>query len=263
MDFGLSGKTVLITASSQGLGFATAKAFAVEGAKVMLSSRNEAQLAKAAAQIQREADNPNVSFTPADVTKSDEIEHLFHQTERLFGGVDVLVNNTGGPPAGNFDSVTEDQWQAAFELCLLNIVRATRRALPHMRHQQWGRIVNFASSSIKQPLDNLILSNTYRAGIVGLSKSLAIELAADNILVNVVGPGRISTRRVEQLDALRAEQADLSVDEVRRRTESTIPLGRYGMPDEFAALAVYLGSAANGYTTGQSILVDGGLVRAL
>ncbi|MDQ0189331.1 SDR family oxidoreductase [Alicyclobacillus cycloheptanicus] len=263
MDFGLQGKTVLVTASSQGLGYATAKAFAGEGAKVMLSSRSEERIAQAARQIQEETGNQNVSYCVSDVTRPADIEDLFARTESLFGGVDVLINNTGGPPAGTFDKVSEDQWQAAFELCLMNIIRCTRRALPHMRKNQWGRIVNFASSSIKQPLDNLILSNTFRAGIVGLSKSMAIEFAPDNILVNVLGPGRIATQRVAQLDEIRANTLGTSVEEVRKQTEQGIPLGRYGAPDEFASTALYLGSAANGYLTGQSILVDGGLVRAL
>lgn len=263
MDFGIQGKTVLVTASSQGLGFATAKAFAGEGANVMLSSRNEAELTRAVQAIGNEHPHADVAFCVADVTRTDDIEHLFSEIESRFGGVDVLVNNTGGPPAGTFDRVTEAQWQSAFELCLLNIIRCTKRALPHMREQQWGRIVNFASSSIKQPLDNLILSNTYRAGIVGLSKSMAIEFAPDNILVNVLGPGRIATQRITELDGIRGQAQGISVDEVRRRTEAGIPIGRYGHPDEFASMALYLGSAANGYLTGQSILVDGGLVRAL
>ncbi len=263
MDVGLKGKTVLVTAASQGLGFATARAFAREGARVMLASRSETALADAVKLIQSETDNREVAFTVADVTDGTAIDRLFDRVEDVFGGVDVLINNTGGPRAGTFDSVSDTDWQNAFDLCLLNIVRCTRRALPHMRANKWGRIVNFASSSIKQPLDNLILSNAFRAGIVGLSKSLALELAADNILVNVLGPGRIATARVQSLDAMRADKLQTSVDEVRRLTEQNIPLGRYGSPDEFAAMAVYLGSAANGYTTGQSILVDGGLVRAL
>ncbi|MCL6516541.1 SDR family oxidoreductase [Alicyclobacillus sp.] len=263
MDFGVQGKTVLVLASSKGLGFATAKAFAAEGANVMLTSRSEAALREAQARIQQETGNGSVRFCAADVSRAEDIERLFSETEAAFGGVDVLVNNAGGPPPGNFDTVTEEQWVAAHELTLLSVVRATRRALPHMRKNQWGRIVNFTSSSIRQPIDNLILSNTYRAGILGLSKSLAIELAPDNILVNVIGPGRIATDRVAQLDANRARQLGTSVEEVARQSMAQIPLGRYGTPEEFAALALFLGSAANGYITGQAILVDGGMVKSL
>lgn len=263
MDFGVHGKTVLVTAASKGLGYATAKGFAAEGARVMLSSRNEASLADAVAQITAETGNLEVAYVAADVANPEALERLFAAVEERFGGVDVLVNNAGGPPAGNFDTVAEEQWALAFELSLMSVVRATKRVLPHMRKQQWGRILNFTSSSIKQPLDNLILSNTFRTAVAGLAKSLAIELASDNILVNTLGPGRIATDRVATLDTLRAQTLGTSVEEVRHATEAMIPLGRYGTPDEFAALAVFLGSSANGYITGQSILVDGGLVRSL
>jgi 3-oxoacyl-[acyl-carrier protein] reductase len=263
MDFGVKGKSVLVLASSKGLGYATAKAFAAEGARVMLTSRSEEALRKAQEEIRSATGNPDVAYCVADVAQAEDIERLFAETESIFGGVDVLINNAGGPPPGNFDTIREDQWILAHELTLMSVVRATRRALPHMRRNQWGRIVNFTSSSIRQPIENLILSNTYRAGILGLSKSLAIELAPDNILVNVVGPGRIATDRVAQLDANRARQLGVSIEEVERQSKAQIPLGRYGTPDEFAALALFLGSAANGYITGQAILVDGGMVRNL
>lgn len=263
MDYGLQGKTVLVTASSKGLGFATARGFAREGAKVMLASRSETALQAAVSAIQVETGNAQVSYVVADVSQGFAIADIFEAVERAFGGVDVLVNNAGGPPAGNFNSVEDAQWGQAFELSLMSVVRATKRALPHMRKNQWGRILNFTSSSIKQPIDNLILSNTFRTAVAGLSKSLAIELAPDNILVNTLGPGRIATDRVASLDAIRAQSAGTSIDEVKRTTEAQIPLGRYGTPDEFAALAVFLGSSANGYITGQSILVDGGMVKSL
>lgn len=263
MDYGLQGKTVLVTASSKGLGFATARGFAREGAKVMLASRSETALQAAVSAIQVETGNAQVSYVVADVSQGFAIADIFEAVERAFGGVDVLVNNAGGPPAGNFNSVEDAQWGQAFELSLMSVVRATKRALPHMRKNQWGRILNFTSSSIKQPIDNLILSNTFRTAVAGLAKSLAIELAPDNILVNTLGPGRIATDRVASLDAIRAQSAGTSIDEVKRTTEAQIPLGRYGTPDEFAALAVFLGSSANGYITGQSILVDGGMVKSL
>jgi 3-oxoacyl-[acyl-carrier protein] reductase len=263
MDLGLQNKTVLVTAASRGLGFATAKRFAAEGAKVMIASRNEQAIAKAADEIRSETGNKNVAFCVADVSSQNDLENLFAETERVFGGVDVLINNAGGPAEGSFDSVTMEQWDAAYQLSLLSVVRSVRLALPHMRKQQWGRIVNFASSSIKQPIENLILSNTFRAAVAGLSKSLAIELAKDNILVNTLGPGRIATARVAELDRTAAERMGVSIPEVEQMRKAQIPLGRYGHPDEFAAIAVFLGSAANGYITGQSLLVDGGMVKSL
>ncbi|MCY0874712.1 MAG: SDR family oxidoreductase [Firmicutes bacterium] len=263
MDYGLQGKTVLVTASSKGLGRATAQLFAAEGARVMLSSRSEAALRQTAQEIKAATGNPQVSYCQADVGRVQDIEQLFSATEREFGGVDVLINNAGGPHTGHFDAITDEQWAQAFSTTLMSMVRATRRALVHMRHQQWGRIVNFASSSIKQPLDQLVLSNTYRAGILGLAKSLATELAEYGILVNTLGPGRIDTDRVRSLDADRAARMGVSVAEVQKQAMSLIPLGRYGTPEEFAALAVFLGSPMNGYITGQAILVDGGLVKSL
>jgi len=191
------------------------------------------------------------------------VAHLFDETQRIFTGVDILINNAGGPPQGNFDTTTDELWLAAFQLTLMSVIRATRHALPYMRAKKWGRIVNFASSSIKQPLDNLILSNTYRAGLVGLGKSLATELAPDHILVNTLGPGRIATDRVATLDAARARSLGVDVEDVERESRRQIPLGRYGSPDEFAAMAVFLGSPVNGYVTGQAIVVDGGLVKSL
>jgi 3-oxoacyl-[acyl-carrier protein] reductase len=263
MDYGLQGKTVLVTASSKGLGFATAKLFAAEGANVMISSRSESSLRTAVDEIRHETGNQNVAFCAANLAEHGAIEHLFTETEHVFAGVDILINNAGGPPQGNFDVITDDQWAGAFELTLMSMVRATRRALPHMRRNHWGRILNFTSSSIKQPLDDLILSNTYRAGIVGLSKSLAIELAPDNILVNTLGPGRIATDRITEIDAARSQRMGVSLEEVEQASRALIPLGRYGTPEEFAAMAVFLGSAVNGYVTGQAILVDGGMVKSL
>jgi 3-oxoacyl-[acyl-carrier protein] reductase len=263
MDFGIAGKTVLVNAASRGLGFATAKAFAGEGAKVALSGRDAERLNAAVRTIQSETGNQQVMGFVADLVDGAAIEKLFDSVEAHFGGVDVLINNAGGPPAGTFTQFSDADWTRAYELCLLSFVRCIRRSLPHMREQRWGRIVNFASSSIRQPIDNLILSNTFRAGVAGLAKSLAIELAPYNILVNTLGPGRIATDRVASLDALTAEREGIAIEDVQRRWQKQIPLGRYGEPDEFAAVALFLGSAANGYVTGQSVLVDGGLVRSL
>lgn len=263
MDYGLSGKTVLVTAASRGLGYATALAFASEGANIMLASRNEENLSKAAAQIREKAKNDNISFSAADVKNVDDIEAVFAKTLSTYGTVDVLINNAGGPPAGDFMSIDENQWNDAYQLSLMSVIRASKLAIPLMKKRGWGRIVTFTSSSMKQPLENMILSNTFRTAIAGLSKSLALELGQFGILVNAMGAGRIATDRVRELDTLKANATGESVDAIQHAFERQIPLQRYGRPEEFANLAVFLGSQANGYITGQSILVDGGLVKAL
>ncbi|HEU5140770.1 MAG TPA: SDR family oxidoreductase [Bacillales bacterium] len=263
MDLGLQGKSIIVTAASKGLGKATAKQFAAEGAHVLLSSRNEEELQKTKEEIQSETGNQNVEYAVCDITQPQDVKDLVANAVKLNGTVDVLVNNAGGPPAGGFDNFDDEQWQKAFELNLLSFVRTIREVLPHMRKQGGGHIVNFTSSSMKQPVDNLILSNTFRTGVVGLAKSLSQELAKDNILVNVVGPGRIATDRVAHLDKVKADKLDLSPEEVKSQSEKSIPLGRYGQPEEFASMVVYLCSKANTYVTGQSLLVDGGMVKAL
>jgi 3-oxoacyl-[acyl-carrier protein] reductase len=262
MDLQLTGKVALVTAARKGLGRATATRLAAEGARVMISSRGEEQLAKTAAEITA-ATGAQVEYCPADVADAEGLSRLLRETEEKLGGVDVLVNNAGGPRPGGFDALDDAAWQEAFELNLMSTVRLIRGVLPHMREQGWGRIVTIASSSIKQPLDNLLLSNTYRVAILGLAKSLAIEFAPDGILINTIGPGRIATDRVAGLDAGRAEKTGLSVEEVRAQTEKSIPLGRYGTAEEFGKVAAFLVSGANTYTTGQHFLVDGAMVKAI
>jgi 3-oxoacyl-[acyl-carrier protein] reductase len=262
MDYGLQGKTVLVTAASKGLGFATAKAFAREGARVLISSRDEAALRSAAERI-REETGQTVDWVVCDLADPAQIQGLFEAVDERLGGLQVLINNAGGPAPGSFETVSEDDWYHAFELNLMSVVRCVREAIPRMRKSGWGRIVNFTSSAVRQPVDNLILSNTMRAGVMGLAKSLALELAKDKILVNTLGPGRIATDRVAFLDEEAARRTGQTVEEVRQRWESQIPLGRYGTPEEFAEVAVFLGSPANGYVTGQTLLVDGGMVRSL
>ncbi|WP_026691473.1 SDR family oxidoreductase [Alteribacter aurantiacus] len=261
MDLQLDKKSVVILASSQGLGKASALAFAKEGANVTLASRDEGKLKEAAEEIFQATGN-KPSFRKCDVTQPEEIKALFRQAVKEFGTVDVLVNNAGGPKAGGFESHEDEDWQTAFELNLLSFVRAVREALPHMKQNGGGRIVNIASSSIKEPVEGLLLSNTFRMGIVGLSKTLAKEFGEYNILVNTVGPGRIATDRVAHLDEIRAEKLGMSYEEAKQQHEKTIPVGRYGTPDEFANTIVFLGSFANTYVTGQSIVVDGGSTKA-
>ncbi|MFA1820055.1 SDR family oxidoreductase [Virgibacillus oceani] len=263
MDLGLQGKSVIVLAASKGLGKATAKQFATEGAHVLISSRNKEELQKTRDEIRSETGNNHVEYTVCDITVAQSVKELVSKAVELYGTVDILINNAGGPPAGIFDKVDDRDWQNAFELNLLSFVRAIREVLPHMRNHGSGHIINLASSSIKQPIDNLILSNTFRAGMVGFSKSLSQELAQDNILINTIGPGRIATDRVAHLDNVKAEKLNIAYEEVKSQSEKSIPMGRYGTPEEFANMVVYLCSSANTYITGQSLLVDGGMVKAL
>lgn len=261
MDLKLKGKTALVVASSQGLGKAIAAELAKEGANVMLTSRSEEKLKATKEEIEGTAQG-KVAYVAADITNPDEIRRLVQETRDTLGPISVLVNNTGGPPAGTFETFSDEDWQSAFELTLLSYVRLIREVLPDLK-KQGGRILNNTSASVKQPLDNLILSNVFRMGIAGLSKSLSQELAADNILVNTIGAGRISTDRIVSLDQTRAEKQGISEEEERRASESSIPMQRYGEPEEFAKVAAFLVSGANTYMTGQTLLVDGGLVKAL
>lgn len=227
----------------------------------MLASNQAAELQQAAAEI-KAASGREPKFTHMDLTNAADIARLVENTVAAFGGVYTLVNNTGGPPAGTFDQFDDAAWQNAYELNLLSYIRTIRAVLPHMRKTGGGRIINYASSSVRSPLENLILSNTFRMGVLGMSKTLSGELGKENILVNVMGPGRIQTERIEQLDKIRANKAGVTPEQVRIETCKTIPLGRYGVPEEYARLTVFLGSPANTYITGQAVLVDGGMVKA-
>ena len=261
MDLGLKQKAALVMASSSGLGKAVACALAAEGAGVMLFSTNEDKLAAAAKEIGAATGNTPGYFV-GDCTRAEDIEAAVHAAQRQFGPIYALVNNSGGPPAGGFDTFDDGAWQHAFELTLLSFVRAIRCVLPQMRANGGGRILNSTSSSVKAALDNLLLSNTFRMGVVGLSKALSQELGGDNILVNVLAPGRIATERVAHLNVIRAQRAGTTPEAIREKAEAGIPLGRYGRPEEYGALAAFLCSPQNTYITGQTILVDGGLVKA-
>lgn len=261
MNSGLKDKAVLVMASSAGLGKAAAAEFSREGANVMLFSPQADKLKAAQAEIFA-ATGKKPSYTVGDITKSEDIQLVVQNTVEQFGPIFALVNNAGGPPAGTFDSFADDVWQKAYELNLLSYIRSIREVLPSMRQAGQGRIVNYTSSSVKQVLDNLILSNTFRMGVVGLTKTLSQELGKDNILVNVMGPGRIGTARIEYLDKVRADKAGMTVNQVYENTIQGIPLGRYGTPEEYAKLTVFLCSEANTYITGQTVLVDGGMTKA-
>lgn len=263
MNLGLTNKRVIVMASSKGLGKATALQFAREGSKVLISSRNEDELKKTSEEIKQVSNNNNVYFSVCDVTKENDINRLFETANAKLGGVDILINNSGGPTPGGFGQVNDDDWKDSFEKNLLSYIRTIRLALPFMKEQNFGRIVNISSSSTKEVLDGLILSNTFRLGMVGLSKSIAREYAANNILINTVGPGRIQTDRVTELDQLAADKKNVTLEEIREGYEQVIPSGRYGEPEEFAKVIVFLCSEANTYMTGQNLVIDGGMLKAL
>lgn len=226
----------------------------------MLFARSEDKLKATAEAIGAETGNTPL-YTVGDITKAEDVEGAVERTVSEFGGLWALFNNTGGPPAGPFSQFSDADWQKAFELTMLSYVRTVRAALPHLK-KEGGRIVNNSSASTKQAIDGLLLSNTFRAGLVGLGKTLARELGPDKILVNTVGPGRIDTERVAQLDQLWAEQKGITYTDQRHQSESSIPLGTYGEPADFARIVVFLCSEANAYLTGQNLLIDGGMVGA-
>lgn len=262
MDLGLQGKVALVTAASKGLGKACAMRFAREGASVAICSRDEESIRAAADEI-RATTGARVAAVPADVSRAEDIRNFVAAAVAEFGRIDALICNAGGPPAGSFEEVTDAQWQGALELNLLSVVRLIRAALPKLKESGAGRIVNISSTSIRQPIAGLILSNSARLAVQGLVKTCADEFAPYNILINSVAPGRINTDRVRSLDRTNAAKAGITPEEQAVRTAQTIPLKRYGEPEEFARYVVFLGSPANTYVTGQALLADGGLARGV
>jgi 3-oxoacyl-[acyl-carrier protein] reductase len=263
MDLGLEGKVAMIGGASRGLGFAIAEALVSEGARVSIASRHEAAIRQAA---QRLAQGRTAEVLPvaADVSRAADIAAWHRATVEHWGGVDILVCNSGGPPAGTFQSLVDDaSWQSAFELLVLSAIRLVRTVLPSMKGRTGASILLLTSSAVKEPIANLVLSNVLRASVAALAKSLANELAADGIRVNHLLPGRISTDRLRELDQANAARAGISVEEQQRRVTATIPLQRYGSPEEFARAAAFLVSQAASYITGASLQVDGGLIRSV
>ena len=260
MDLKLTGKNAMVLASSSGLGKAVAKELAAEGANVMLTSRNKDKLEAAKADIETVAKG-SVDYVVGDMTNPDDITNLVTQTRERYGKLNILINNSGGPKAGKFEHLTESDWQTAFDLTLFSYIRVIQAVLPDLKETK-GRILNNTSISIKQPIDGLLLSNVFRMGIQGLSKTLARDLASEGILVNTIGAGRINTDRINDLDGKRADEKDITIDQLQAQMAADIPMGRYGEPEEFGKMATFLVSYANTYVTGQTILVDGGMIGA-
>ena len=262
MDLGLKDRPALVAAAGKGIGRAVAEGLAREGARVALFARTEADVRRAAEEI-RAATGAAVFPLVGDVTVAGDVDRVVAAAAARFGSLHILVTNAGGPPGGVFDAMDDAKWQGAFELNLLSVIRLIRAAVPHLRAAGGGRIVNIQSTSVKQPIDGLILSNAIRAGVVGLAKTLAAELGRDRITVNTVCPGRINTERLRTLYGQRARQRGLTLEQALAAEEALIPLGRLGMPEEVAAMVVFLCSEPARYVTGTTVQVDGGLVRSL
>lgn len=261
MDLGLVGKIALVAASSKGLGRASAAAMAQEGAKVTICARDEQTLNAARDEIAL-ATGADILAVPADMTNPADINNVVQKTVDYFGGLHIVVCNAGGPPAGYFAEFDDAQWESAFNLSMMSAVRLIRAALPHMQQAKWGRIINITSISVKEPLDNLVLSNSIRAAVHGLAKTLANQVAKDGITVNNVMPGYTQTDRINQLAKINAEKSGQPVDEIIANMGKPVPVGRIGQPEELGALVAFLASEQAAYINGVSIPVDGGRIKA-
>jgi 3-oxoacyl-[acyl-carrier protein] reductase len=262
MDLGLHDKIALVAASSTGLGRACAQTLSAEGTKVAICARDGKTLRAAADQIAGETGN-EVLAVIADLTRARDVGRVVSETVNHFGALHILVTNNGGPPAGYFFDFDDNDWYRAVDLTLMSAVRLIRAAVPHMRGQKWGRIVNLVSYSVKEPIDNLILSNSIRSGVIGLAKTLANQLGADNITVNNVCPAYTLTERIRELAENTASRTGKSADEIIKGYASPVPLGRLGMPEELADLVAFLASERASYINGQSIAFDGGRTKFL
>jgi len=262
MDLGLKGKVALVAAASQGLGRAVAEELAAEGASLILCSRGQATL-NATCDAIREKTGADVLGVSGDLSVSADIERIISEGVERFGRIDILITNTGGPPTGKFETLTRENWEDATRGLLTSVLELTRLVLPGMKDRRWGRILNITSIAAKQPVENLMLSNSFRAAITGFAKTLSSEVAELGVTVNNIMPGYTATERVQELAQTLAEREGVDAAVIRARWESEIPMKRLGRPKEFAALAAFLVSERASYITGSSIAVDGGWIRSL
>jgi 3-oxoacyl-[acyl-carrier protein] reductase len=260
MDLQLNGKRAIVTGASRGLGFATARGLALEGCKVAVNSRDNKNITTAAQKIATESKSEVIPIV-GDVSDPEFPKQLIHQTVKAFGGLDILVTNTGGPPSGKFESFSDQDWQNAIDLTLLSHVRLIRAALPFLRQSSAASVLTLTSYSVKQPIPNLVLSNSPRAATVGLTKTLALELGSEGIRFNSILPAWTETERVYELMEHRSEINSTSVEEELAQQSAESPFKRMGKPEEIANAAVFLLSPAASYITGVMLSVDGGMYK--
>ena len=262
MDLGMTNRVAMVAASSRGLGKAAALSLAREGCRVSICGRHPAVLATTLEELQ--AINPAAKhlFITCDVSREADLARWFRATEEGLGPVEILVTNTGGPPAATFLELSEEAWASGVQSTLLNVVRLSRLVLPGMRARKWGRIVHITSLVAKQPLPLLTISSTLRAGISGLTKAMATEFAKDQVTINALLPGHIHTDRQTHLAQIRAEQEGISLEQALELTQATIPLGRFGKPQEIGDAVAFLCSERAAYITGASLQVDGGIIQS-
>jgi 3-oxoacyl-[acyl-carrier protein] reductase len=255
------GRVALVMAGTKGIGRGCADELARAGLRVAVCARSDEQVHRTVRELEQ-LGTAAVGAT-ADVSDPEQLERVFATVDEAFGRLDVLVSNAGGPPPGGFDALDDDAWHTGYQLTLMSAVRSVRAAVARMERHGYGRIVIIGSSSVRQPVPGITLSNVYRPALAGLTKTLAVELAPRGITINMVSPGRIDTDRVRTLDQRAADTAGTSVEQTRAASEGKIPMGRYGTPNEIGALVAFLASEAAGYVTGQTPLVDGGMVPTL
>lgn len=262
MDLGLKNKIALVTAASRGLGKAIALQLSMEGAKVAICSRNKENIARAGEEITAKTGNVVRAFV-ADVREKEQVKKMIEQAVEEFGTIEILVCNAGGPPSGMADKFAPDDYRKAVDLNLLSTINLCYEVLPLMKKQAWGRIINLTSVSAKQPIQNLILSNTARAGVLGFSKSLSNQLAPFGITVNSICPGYTKTERVAELAKAFEESGQGRMEDFYKNIEKMIPAGRMGTPEEIARAAAFLASEGAGYITGVALQIDGGYIKSL
>lgn len=261
MNLGIEGKRAIIGGGSRGIGYASAKRLVEAGCRVAIVGRDEEVLAAAVERL--ESSGGEVIGVSADLSTAEGARSVYTAAMDRLGGIDILVNNGGGPRSGRFDSLGDEDWQRAFDLVLMNTVRLTRLVVPHMRAGGWGRVVNVMSTSVRQPVENLILSNSIRMAVVGMMKTLTLEYAGCGVTFNTVAPGYTTTERLDALALASAESSGRTPDEIRQAWAADVPLRRLGAPEEVAAAVAFLASEPAAYVNGAILPVDGGRVRAV